>query len=353
MGCVIMAKFKIYKLHFKAPLHISDLREDASVSQKTIHSDTFHAALIACLAKVGEQIPENGNLGCIISDLFPYYQQDEKSEAIYFLPMPLQSSLPQLSDPANAKKVKKVQWVDSKLYPQLLKGHCFFGGDENNLQLIQRAYLTETSLPEDASGSKEFIKSEVMQRVAVKDRAGHSDAKPYYVDRITFCDASGLYFLVSGDDTSRLDKAVRILEMEGIGTDRYVGFGFFDTITKREDGTPLKMEIETPSGADHQVSLSMFIPESKEQLSQLLASEHVAYDFTRRGGWITTYPYNSYRKNAVYAFLPGSVFRRTENKESMGRIIDLTPHAQDISIDHPVWRNGQSITLPIIINNRL
>ena len=65
-----MAKFKIYKLHFKAPLHISDLREDASISQKTIHSDTLHAALIACLAKAGK-VPDNGDLGCAISDLFP------------------------------------------------------------------------------------------------------------------------------------------------------------------------------------------------------------------------------------------------------------------------------------------
>lgn len=342
-----MAIFKVYKLHFKSPLHISDLREDASVSQKTIHSDTLHAALIACLAKVGEQIPEDGDLGCIISDLFPYYQQDEESEPIYFLPMPLQSSLPQLSDPANAKKVKKVQWVDARLYPQLLKGHSFFDGDDNGLHLIQGAYLTEASLPEDAFGSKEFVKSEVMQRVAVKDRTGQSDALPYYVDRITFRDYSGLFFLVSGEDTSKLDKAIRILEMEGIGTDRYVGYGFFDTFTKHEDGTPLKMEIEAPSEANHQVSLSMFIPESDEQLRQLLASEHVAYDFTRRGGWITSYPHNSYRKNAIYAFLPGSVFSRAENKSSLGGIVDLTPTIDGTTISHTIWRSGKSIMLPI------
>ena len=343
-----MAKFKIYKLHFKAPLHISDLREDASISQKTIHSDTLHAALIACLAKAGK-VPDNGDLGCAISDLFPYYQKDQGCDAIYFLPMPFQARLPQLSNPSDAKKVKKVQWVDASLYSQLLHGKSFFSGNSDDLELIQASYLTKTPLPEDAAGSKEFIKSEVMQRVTVKDRTGQTDAKPYYVDRISFRDEAGLYFLVLGNDTSKLDEALRILEMEGIGTDRYVGYGFFETITKDSKGNSLELEIETPEKADHQVALSMFVPESEEQLKRLMDSDRVAYDFTRRGGWITTYPYITLRKNVVYAFLPGSVFRRTEDYDVIGRMVDLTPTIEGKRIDHTIWRNGKSIMLPIIL----
>ena len=339
-----MAKFKIYKLHFKAPLHISDLREDASVSLKTIHSDTFHAALIACLAKVGAPVPEDGDLGCVISDLFPYYQLDKGGEPICFLPMPLQSSLLQLPDPAYAKKVKKVQWVDAKLYSQLLKGHNFF---LEELHLIQGAFLTKTILPKDASGSTEFVKSEVVQRVEMKDRTGQSSVLPYYVDRITFRDYAGFYFLAIGENTSKLDEALNILEMEGIGTDRNVGYGHFETFSKDKHGNPLEMEIEAPSDADYQVSLSMFIPETEKQLHQLLSSERVAYDFTRRGGWITTYPYSTYRKNAIYAFLPGSVFRKIDGRVVIGRIADLTPNMDGATINHHIWRNGKSIILPI------
>ena len=345
-----MTKFRIYKLHFKAPLHISDLRDDASISQKTIHSDTFHAALISCLAKVGETIPEGGDLGCVISDLFPYYQKDPNSSPVYFLPMPLQTCLPNVN-PEDAKKVKRVQWVDAKLYSRRLNGKPFFSGDVEDINHLQSTYLTETNLPEDSTGSRDFIKSEVMQRVSVKDRTGQSDALPYYVDRISFRDESGLYFLVDGDNTMLLDQALKVLEMEGIGTDRYVGYGFFDTISKDANGNPLVMELDTPEKADHQVTLSIFIPENKDQLLELMKSDKVAYDFTRRGGWITTDPYTTLRKNAIYAFLPGSVFFKPngQDKTCIGKIADLTPSIKGKEIDHRIWRNGKSIMLPIII----
>ena len=337
-------RFKIYRLHFTAPLHISDSRDDASISQKIIHSDTIHAALISCLGKVGKPIPEDGDLGSTISDLFPYYQQTRDSKPIYFLPMPLQSTLPQLADPADAKKVKRVQWVDACLYGRLLQGNNFFNGKSEELNFIQASYLTEQELPTDASGSKEFVKSEVMQRVSIKDRTGNDPAMPYYVDHITFKDHSGLYFLAYGD-TSLLDEALQILEMEGIGTDRYVGYGFFETIKGDE------MLIETPEDANYMVSLSMFIPESEQQLNELLDNEKVAYDFVRRGGWITTYPYSTLRKNAIYAFLPGSVFSHTLNNYVIGRIADLKPDGEigGQAISHPIWRNGKAIMLPIRI----
>lgn len=337
-------RFKIYRLHFTAPLHISDQREDASISQRTIHSDTFHAALISCLGKVGKPVPEDGDLGCVISDLFPYYQQKKDGEPTYFLPMPLQSTLPQLADPADAKKVKKVQWVDVRLYSGLLQGDKFFVGNTEDVNLIQASYLTKTLLPKDASGSQDFVKSEVMQRVKIDDRTGKEPALPFYVDRITFKDQSGLYFLAFGD-TSLLDEAIQILEMEGIGTDRYVGYGFFKTFKGEE------LIIDVPDNADYQVSLSMFIPESEEQLNELLGDEKVAYDFIRRGGWITTSPYTTLRKNAIYAFLPGSVFHHVTNDYCVGRIANLKPEGEPggMTVKHPIWRNGKTIMLPITI----
>lgn len=336
-------RFKRYRLHFTAPLHISDQREDASISQKTIHSDTFYAALTSCLAKVGKTVPEDGDLGCVISDLFPFYQQKKDDEPTYFLPMPLQSTLPQLADPADAKKVKRVRWVDVKLYDKLLRGEKFFIGKHDDLTFIQSSYLSATKLPEDAKGSKDFVKSEVMQRVKIEDRTGKEPAMPYYVDRISFKDNSGLYFLAYGD-TALLDEALNILEMEGVGTDRYVGYGFFKAIKEQDE-----LVIETPDEADHQLALSMFIPESKEQLNNLMNDSRVAYDFIRRGGWITTPPYITLRKNAIHAFLPGSVFSRTTDKYCLGRIVNLKPEVEinAQTIDHPIWRNRKSIMLPI------
>lgn len=339
-----MATFKIYKLHFTSPLHIGDQHEEEGISFKTISSDTLQAALMACLAKIGTTIPEDGDLGFTVSSTFPYYQKEEQSAPIYFLPMPMQTKLPQLTDVSKAKLVKKVQWVDATLYDKILSGERLFDGTDAYLPYIQEFYLTPMEIPEDMNGSKEFVKSEVSQRVGIASRTGQEKANPYFVDRIVFRDWSGLYFLAIGD-TTLLDKGLALLSQEGIGTDRHVGMGFFEFSTDT-------LTIPLPTDANHQVTLSLFIPESSEQMQQLLASECVAYDFMRRGGWITTYPHNTLRKNAVYGFTAGSVFKKTCDEEvtSIGKIVDLTPAIGEMTPSHRIWRNGKSIMLPIKLN---
>lgn len=333
-----MATFNIYKLHFTSPLHISDRRDDYGKSLRTIQSDTMYAALTDCLAKTGHAISSDGDLGVTISSLFPYYQESEEKEPVYFLPMPFQTHMPELKDVAMAKTVKKVQWVDSVLYSKVLQGINFFEESEEFVKKIQSSYLTEKVLPIGIDGTKDFINSEVFQRVKKEDRTGQENTITYYIDRITFRDSSGLYFLVDGD-TTLLDEAFKVLALEGIGTDRNIGFGVFKY-------TKDTINIETPSQADYQVSLSLLIPGSPQQLETLLASDKVAYDFERRGGWITN---TTLRKNAIYGFLPGSVFCHA-GKDCIGRIVNLQPHKDDKPIiAYPIWRNGKSIMLPIIL----
>lgn len=335
------ATFKIFKLHFTSPLHIADRHEDNSNSLKTIQSDTLYAALMACLAKTGTEIPDDGNLGFTVSSLFPYYQREREGKAVYFLPMPMQTHLPELTDVSKAKKVKKVQWVDAELYAKVLCGESLFDGTDEYYPHIQESYLTRIVLPEDVEGSKEFVKSEVSQRVTLQSRTGEEDAKPYYVDKIIFRYESGFYFLAEGD-TAILEKGLSILAVEGIGTDRNVGFGFFDYSAD-------SLSLDLPEDANHQVALSLLIPESKEQLTELMASDEVAYDFIRRGGWITTYPYTTLRKNAIYGFLPGSVFslKKGQSCAPIGKTVDLNPPMGELTPNHPIWRCGRSVMLPI------
>jgi len=332
-----MATFKIFKLHFTSPLHIGDRHEDDGSSLKIIHSETLYAALLACLAKTGHTIPEDGDLGFTVSSLFPYFQRDKDSQPVYFLPMPLKAQPTEIKDISMAKKVKNVQWIDVAIYENILSG---VGFSEAFIPNIQEAYLTNEQLPQDQNGSREFVRSEVSQRVVLDSRTGEEDALPYYVDKILFRYESGLYFIAEGD-TDILEKALKILSIEGIGTDKNLGFGFFDFSID-------ELTIELPSHAKHQVSLSLFIPESKDQLSKLMDSEDIAYDFTRRGGWITTYPYNTLRKNAIYGFLPGSVFSLKDDDCSViGKIVNLKPEIGEMTPDHPIWRNGKAIMLPI------
>lgn len=334
-----MATFNIYKLHFTSPLHISDRRDDYGKSLRTIQSDTMYAALTDVLAKTGHAVENDGDLGFTISSLFPYYQESEKTEPVYFLPMPIQTRMPELKEVAMAKTVKKVQWVDSALYSKVLQGISLFEESEEYVKKIQSSYLTERELPASIDGSKDFINSEVLQRVKKEDRTGQEDALPYYIDRITFRDLSGLFFMVDGD-TALLDEALKVLALEGIGTDRNVGFGAFEY---QKD----EINIEIPSKADYQVSLSLFIPETPEQLKMLLASDKVAYDFERRGGWITN---TTYRKDAIYGFLPRSVFCNT-GINIIGKIANLQPKDENGKpmTSHPIWRNGKSIMLPMIL----
>ena len=329
-----MATYKIYKLHFTSPLHIGDKRDDEGVSMKTIQSDTLMAAITSMLARVGTEIPADGNLGFTVSSLFPYFQGKDDKAATYFLPMPRQSRLPNLKDEDNAKKVKKIRWVDTALYPRLLAGYNLFDNNDEHLDHIHGEFLTENSIPD------KMMRSEVCQRVKVESRVGEADALPYYVDRITFAPGAGFYFLAAGD-TNLLDKGMNILAMEGLGTDRSAGYGFFEFSTD-------ELELVTPAAdADYVVSLSLLIPADKSQLDELLAGEDVAYDFMRRGGWITSMPHQQLRKNAIYGFLPGSVFKRP-SADVCGTIVDLAPAIVKASPHaHPVWRDGRTILLPI------
>jgi CRISPR-associated protein Csm4 len=299
------------------------------------------------LAKIGKVIPNDGDLGFTVSSLFPFYQENEDTSTVYFFPKPLKQILPDLKEVGNAKDIKSVAWLDSHCFKEVLNNKIF------KKETIKGCYLTQAKIhtqkeEEDVINKKlqelpnEFIYPQVSPRVKVS-RSGQGDAVPFYMDRIYFKDYSGLFFVVLGDDTSLLDAAMEVLQHEGIGTDRNVGNGFF---TFEKD---TKTIIDYPQESDYVMSLSMFIPESKEQLEEMISGDAVSYDFIRRGGWITTPPYNTYRKNAIYAFLPGSVFSlKASNPFVKGTIVDLKPELEfNGGIKHSIWRNGKSIFIPI------
>jgi len=324
-------KFTVFKLHFTSPVHWGDMRDDYGISLKTIASDTLYAAMISCLAKMGESIPENGDLGCTISSLFPFYQKDKGTNAVFFFPKPLKQILPPLEKAIEErKKIKKVVWLDAEYISMILNGKPLF--NEETIGKIGGEYLTNQPI------DKEFIISQVSARVNVS-RDGQEDAKPFYMDRVTFKDYSGLFFLADGN-TSLLKKALNLLQTEGIGTDRNVGNGYFEY----EESS---VTIEMPNDAEFVMSLSSFVPETKEQLQAMLDSDDVAYDFQRRGGWITTPPHNTLRKNVIHAFTAASVFKSScKGLETKGRVgVDLRPDV--LSDGHPIWRCGRALFLPI------
>lgn len=327
-----MALLTVYKLHFISPLHIGDNRSDYGISLKTVQSDAMYAALTSCLAMLNEKIPQDGNLGCTISSLFPYYQKDKSVSPVYFFPKPLQQRAPKLKNIEFAKKIKKIAWLDLTYFQQLINGNVLFDNDFNFAH-IKKSFLTAQNIDEN------FIYSQVSPRVSVS-RTGNEDATPFYMDRIYFKDYSGLFFLVIGD-TTLLDKAIELLQYSGIGTDRNVGNGYF-TFEKST------IDLKLPKDCRSAISLSTFIPENQNQLNDMIEGDHVAYDLIRRGGWITDPGYNTFRKNIIYAFSPASIFNLAiQNVAINGKIVNLCP--KEIALSHPIWRYGKSIFLPIKI----
>ncbi len=337
-----MSSFTVYKLHFTSPVHFGDSRSDYGVSLRTVQSDTVYAAVTSCLAKMGVEIPENGDLGCTLSSAFPFYQKSENSAPTYFFPKPLRFSIPKLKDIGDAKKVKKVRWMDAEYFSRVINGQTLFEGGDDVACIRHGEFLTNSEIPD-------FIRSDVSARVTVPSRLGDEDAVPFYMDRVFFKDFSGLYFIADGDCTL-LEKGLELLQYEGIGTDRNVGNGYFrygkDTVI-----------LPLPGSSDYALSLSMFIPGDADGLKTMLEGDGVSYDFARRGGWITDSPHNTIRKNVVHAFLPASVFATGDAPCVKGKIVDLQPQAFGDIIrtenlggePHPVWRCGKSIFIPIKI----
>lgn len=336
--------FKVYKLHFNSPLHIGDERLDYGSSQKYLHSDSMYAALTSILASVGYEIPKNGDLGFQISSLFPFYQKTMNDKAVYFFPKLKKQGVVPAKHQEMAKQLKKIEWLDLITFNQIIKGENYlFENIDTIKENLNGNFYSVTKLPIDG-----FIHSEVVPRVKVPRyglEGATTDAEPFYMERVFFRDSAGLFFLAVGENLDILEKVLEILKDQGIGTDRTIGQGFFDFETDT-------IEIDTIK-SETCINLSLFCPESKEQLQKMIddSNNHgIAYDFKKRGGWITTAPFNTFRKNSVYMFTEGSVFNHSiiTSAFSMGAIVDLKPDSVN-GLNHPVFRSGKAIFIPVKI----
>ncbi len=327
-------KFKVYKLHFTTPVHLGDERNDYSISLKTIRSDTLYAALTAALASIGKKIPENGDLGFTISSLFPFYQKSNTEKTVFFLPRLIKNSTISIKLQDYSKAIKNISWLDLDYFQKQIKGNNIFN-EYLNVSDLKGSYLSGQVIEDD------YIISEISPRVSVS-RTGQEDATPFYMDRLYFKDDSGMYFIAEGD-VKNIEIGLDILQHEGIGTDRNIGNGFFNF-------SPDTLEIEIPE-SNFATNLSLFCPKDKNELEPMLDDLAVSYDFIRRGGWITSSTHNTFRKNTIHMFAEASVFKmdiRFNKVFIKGQIVDLKPEISFQPLEHPVWRSGKAIFIPVI-----
>lgn len=341
--------FTVFKLHFKTPLHIGSVRADLIDSEQLIHSDTLYAAIIHAMSVLGIQHPLFDsaevlqNLGFTCTSLFPFYQENSTTAATYFFPKPLMKMEDSTDrnikkqDSTLLKKSKKVAYLDEQFFVEFLKT----GGIANLYSHINASandeFLSQNAVPTD------FLKSKVDPRVMVpRTMNAQDDTTIFYVDRLFFQNYGGLYFLAQFDNEEIKNKvtgALRYLQDEGLGTDRNVGNGLFELTEADTDLPTLRNWMNTST--DHSCNLSLVCPED----STVFISNRIAYQLMRRGGWITSMPHLNYRKNSVYMVQEGSILKNAAT--TYGKTVNLRPKNTPQKVEHPIYRVGKSLFVPV------
>jgi len=340
---------KLLRFHFSAPVHFGMSRIEYDRSESILHSDTLYAAIQQAWSMLGkpEWIDEEPDFA--LSSLFPFYRKKADETAVYFFPCLAGSGQPNSTQPELSKIVRGLRFVDQTAFEQLLHDGHLSVSDRANL--LGEYYRSQPNVPEEV-----FMEKQVFARNRVprfQEAGGATETEIYYLERVFFKDNSGLFCLFEGSEVAfnRVVAALRLLEDEGLGTDRHVGNGQFNL--EIEDNFTIKL----PENAKYCLNLSLFCPPDPETISTMLSEGDtcVAYNLIKRGGWITNEPFLTYRKDSIYMFREGSVFVRPNTEASNGIFIkgithNLSPSSLELpekrDVLHPIYRSGKSIFLP-------
>ena len=324
-------QYKIFQLRFKSPLHLSDIRSDYGKSERMLHSDTLTAAIMQTWAMLGKSEWISKDYGFTVSSLFPF-TTDIQNQIVYFLPKPyIGLNIPKEStDPSLAKIAKKVNFLAIDYFQKALNQELV----EVPTEHYQGVYLSAQEI------DKNFLLSDVRVRIR-QPRKDAEDAEPFYMEQLIFKENSGLWGMVCFENEAaekRFSIALDILQDAGLGTDRNIGQGqfCFDWDNTTELGFNTNIE-------KYGICLSLFCPADHQQLCEMLPDE-AQYETIKRGGWISE-PHNTFRKKSVMMFREGSVFKMAKPASNIvGNVVNLQP---DILKEHPIWRSGKAIFLPI------
>lgn len=327
-----MAKYRVFKLHFLTPLHIGLGRSTYDFASSELHSDTLTSALAALKAQHGASSQEIAEFldGLSLSSAFPF------ADDIYFLPKPLsvdQIEVEGKDSTEYRKKLKKVQYIDSRVWPQFITS-----GQVPKVRPLQLhdEFLTAGEVEE----FKTPYRKQVNQRVAVS-RSGEEASEPFYFEWLYFDEQRDCGFYVitdaQGPLLAELESLLKELGETGVGTDKTVGGGQF-TVTTDD------IELPDSESADCYISLSLFLPSLAENTAIDLRES--CYELMLRGGYMAGSSQESLRhlwKKSVYMYKEGSTFVTTD--EPKGTVVNLSPEWNDPAM-HPVYRSGKALFIP-------
>lgn len=332
---------EIIKLHFTTPVHFGRGSEEMDKTELVYHSDSLKSAIYSIGISLFEQWKDANFFfnGFTLSSCFPY------SGSEYFFPRPLlkhKFRFKNTSDDLTPKKSKKIEFITKSVFEKIISQKHEFIEIDDELVTPDQAFVCEN--PDTAK--KSLYKSEVQQRVAIPlegdydEKGGGKESKPYYIDRIYFEEDSGLFFLVQFYNEAlkkQVLQSLKILGENGIGTDRTVGNGIFES-----DPLDTPFSIDINSATNRYLPLGLYLPTEDEIKETNL--DNSAWSLLKRGGYMggsEVEDKRHLRKKSIYMFGEGSVF---ESKiELKGKYVDLKPDWN--TPIHPVWRCGMPLML--------
>ena len=214
-------------------------------SSEIIHSDTLFSALVCLAAKIGLANPEQILGDCRISSCF--YTMEKENNSIFFLPRP---TIPLFGE-VSFKRIKKIKYVSLGVFNSKIPIMSWF--DKTNRDRVHEDLLvgnnwiaTKVEFQEMAIAFSQASKLQFYQIRTLPQVRVHTNEKInnlYQVERLQIADNSLIdknlhvhfFFLFSGELSNDLRTVLHLLQDEGLGGQRSIGFGLFSGIEISSD----------------------------------------------------------------------------------------------------------------------
>ena len=325
---------QMFKMRFLSALHVDSKGSgEPETAEEFIHSDTLSSAIALAWATLF-RVTENDffyNLPFRVSSAFPYVK------GLLLFPAPGWNFWTHI-DPAERKKTKKVKWLSSSLFSDVLKG--------KNIDPERTVFIPNgIALSEDEASSYPELKNTThwkiteRQRVLV-DRLGiRQEGGLFFFALQFFSKDAGLYFIADVDEAiiNEFRAALNYLGDTGIGADRNSGLGHFRVVDE------LEFTLQTPENPDGYITLSLFNPGTEDDIENLRVNS--AYNLLTRSGWISN---STLGRPPIKIFAEGSYFSTMPQGRIVPMLSDEVKARYNLGIGHNAPRDFRAISVPCV-----
>lgn len=342
----------------KSPFHLGEKGIGIEEVAPYAHSDTIFSAL--CLSYLyiygRDEFEEllkqfiNRQPPFLISSTFPLYNDGESK--IFFFPKPLitptageykeKNYIERCSAPSIRKKLKEASFFSKKVFENCLTNGIEWvleGLNNNTISSMDGTILTEDEKSRLKDSKIKLYEDHQAPRNTINRIKSSSTI--YYMGLTTYPPTSEMYLLVEviKDMSNKLDKVLSLLEEEGIGGERSLGYGRFRLAKE-------KIEVIEADNADAFITLSLYHPTKEEAKNFTQKTQFLSYKLLTRVSYAFSPAIKGGKlKRRVRMMQEGSIFPKIENQNFYGDI-SIVLDANDTG-SHPVYRYGYAFPLAI------